>query len=124
MMYRGILEIDQGHDAVWYAVAETIFWVVVWCVLEAWVFEGLIDFVADFLYGVDRLLSWFYLPVIGHFLSWAGDIFGFFAAEFERLFRYLGKGDFEDWLRRAMIMWFCTGLPMFLWQMSVRDKEC
>ncbi|MBZ2170272.1 hypothetical protein [Marinobacter sp. F4216] len=110
MFYRTLDNYERVEDAVYAGVAETIVLVIFWCILEAYALEGIVDFFVSFFAKTDMLFSSLGLDWIGAPFDWIADGF--------RKLRFLGNGRFEDWLQRAWVMWFATGLPVFLYRMS------
>lgn len=110
MFYKAISPGDDGHDVGSHVVAETIALIVIWCLLEAYALESIVDFFIGFFSKTDHLFS-----SLG--LDWIGAPFDFIGDGFRKL-RFLGNGDLKDWLQRAWIMWFATGFPMIVYRMS------
>lgn len=115
MFFKSVVYIEDKHSAVYSAAVESVVLIIVWCLLEAFILEGLIDFVVGFFQGCERLFDTFYL-------NWIGNVFDFIGDALRKHLRYLGNGDLGDWIRRGTIMWFATGLPMFIWQMHRREN--
>ena len=115
MFFRCLETMDDKHDAVHRAAAESFFLIGFWCILEAFVLEGAVDFVVGFLKGVEWFLDLLYLDWIGHIFDWMGDTV-------KKHLRYLGTGDLGDWWWRGTKMWLFTGLPIIIWRIH-RSNE-
>lgn len=113
--FKYVRDMDDKHDAVYTVAAHSAFMIVLWCILEAFVLEGLVDFVVGFLNGMERFLDLLYLDWIGHIFDYSGDMV-------RKHLRYLGTGDLGDWISRGTWMWVMTGLPAFIWQMHRREN--
>jgi len=96
---------DVGSSLI---VVETVWWFVLWCVLEAFAIEGIIKWLRSAFYKTEHLFDSLDLDFIGYFFEFFGDI--------TRNFSHLGNGDIFDWLGRGLILWLCTALPVLIWR--------
>lgn len=115
MLFKSLEYIEDGHAAVMTATVQSFALIIVWCFLEAYVLDDLVDFVVGFFNGFERLFDTLYL-------TWIGNVFDYIGDSLRKHLRYLGTGDLKNWIWRGTVMWFISGLPVIIWRMHRREN--
>jgi hypothetical protein len=107
-MFYKVIEGADSAELGSYIVAETAWYIVIWCLIEAFLIEGLYRFL---IVSISKTVSLFYdlgMDTIASLMRWLLDPVYWF--------HFLGSGGLFDWVGRGLILWACTGLPLIVYR--------
>lgn len=110
MFYSGIEKAGDQQSGSQVIVIETVWWFFLWCILEAFALEGIVDFTRRSFNKTENLFESLNMDFVAIALDWVSHPLIYLD--------FAGTGDLKDWLGRALILWACTGLPMLIWRGS------
>lgn len=111
MFYR-VLQYGDSDSAASFALAETFWYMVIWCLIEGVLGQGLYHFAVTFVSKTSGLFGSLEMSIIG-------GLFNIITSPVY-LFGFLGTGGLWDWMARGFVLWLCTGLPLILYRLYRR----
>lgn len=106
-MYSSLRTVEDRETLGNVLVGETVFWFVVWLLIEAFIGDPVVDFARGFVSKTTHLFGSLGLDTLQSAwrwsMSWVYDL------------RFIGTGGFKNWLERGFYLWLCTGFPMILY---------